>query len=143
MDSGTILRLLNTFSLIPVNTELSDAFPSSNQRKGKCNFPMWLCCCYYRLVAKSCPTLETRWIVAHDSSVRGILQARILRQVAISFSRASCLTQGMNPNLLGLLHCRQIFLPLSHAGSSFYGYVRMQNEDIRFYHKPEERLYQR
>ena len=46
------------------------------------------------------------------SSVHGILQARILEWVAISFYRGSSLTQGSNP---GFPHCRQILyhLPLS------------------------------
>ena len=39
------------------------------------------------------------------SSIHGILQARILEWVAISFSRGIFLTQGSNP---GLLHCRQM-----------------------------------
>jgi len=42
------------------------------------------------------------------SSVHGIFQARILEQVAISYSRGSSLIQGLNPCLLCLLHCRQI-----------------------------------
>ena len=42
------------------------------------------------------------------SSVHGILQARLLEWVAISFSRGSSLTQGSNPHLLWLLHCRRI-----------------------------------
>ena len=41
------------------------------------------------------------------SSVHGILQARVLEWVAISFSR------GSNP---GLLHCRQILYWLSYQG---------------------------
>ena len=57
------------------------------------------------LVAKSCLTLVTPWTVAHQISVGGISQARILEWVAISFSRGSSLTQESNP---GLLHCRQI-----------------------------------
>ena len=44
------------------------------------------------------------------SFVHGILQARILEWVAISFSRGIFLTQGSN---LGLLHCRQILYYLS------------------------------
>ena len=44
------------------------------------------------------------------SSVHGILQARILEWVAISFFP----TQGSNP---GLLHCRQTLYPLSHQGN--------------------------
>ena len=43
-----------------------------------------------------------------DSSVHGILQARILQWGAIPFSQRSN---------LGLLHCRQILYHLSHQGS--------------------------
>ena len=45
-------------------------------------------CC---LVAKSCLTLVTPWTIGRPphSSVHGISQARILEQVAISFSRGS------------------------------------------------------
>ena len=39
-----------------------------------------------------------------DSSVHGILQARMLEWVAIFFSRGIFPTQGLNP---GLLHCGQ------------------------------------
>ena len=46
----------------------------------------------------------------------GISQARILEGVAISFSRAIFLTQGMNLSL-SLLHCRQILYQLNHQGS--------------------------
>ena len=42
------------------------------------------------------------------SSVLGTFQTRILEWVAISYSRRSLLTQGLNPCLLCLLHCRQI-----------------------------------
>ena len=38
-------------------------------------------------VAKSCPTLATHRVYLPGSSVLGILQARILEWVAISFSR--------------------------------------------------------
>ena len=49
------------------------------------------------------------------SSVREILQVRILKWVAISFSKGSIfLTQGWNP---GLLHCMQVPYHLSHQGS--------------------------
>ena len=46
----------------------------------------------WRLVAQSCPTLcdPMDWSL-FGSSVRGILQARILEWVAISFSRGSSL----------------------------------------------------
>ena len=56
-------------------------------------------------VTQSCPTLCDRVDCSPPgSSVHGILQARILEWVAISFSRGIFPTQGSNP---GLLHCRQ------------------------------------
>ena len=48
---------------------------------------------------------------AWGGSVHGILQARILEWVAISFSRGIFLTQELN---LGLLHWRQILYHLSY-----------------------------
>ena len=48
-----------------------------------------------------------------SSSVHGILQARILEWVVISFSRGS--SQGLNP---GLPHCRQTLYCLSHQRSN-------------------------
>ena len=56
------------------------------------------------LVTQSCPTLcDPMDCSPSGSSVHGILQARILEMVAISFSRGSSLTQGSN---LGMLHCQ-------------------------------------
>jgi len=49
-----------------------------------------------------------------ESSVDGILQARILEWVAIPFSRGIFPTQGSNS---GLPHCKWIFNHLSHQGS--------------------------
>ena len=49
-----------------------------------------------------------------DSSVHGILQARILEWVASPFSRGIFPTQGLNP---GLLHYRRILYHLSHQGN--------------------------
>ena len=49
------------------------------------------------------------------SSIHGILQARILEWVAISFSRES--SQPKN-RTLGLLHCRQILYRLSSKGGN-------------------------
>ena len=48
------------------------------------------------------------------SPVHGILQARILEWVAISFSREIFPIQGSNP---GLPHCKQILYHLSHQES--------------------------
>ena len=47
------------------------------------------------------------------SSVLGVLQARIVEWVAISFLQGIFLTQGSN---LGLLHCKQILYHLTHQG---------------------------
>ena len=59
-------------------------------------------------VAKLCLTLVTPWIVACQTPVHGIFQARILEWGAISLSRGVFLTQGSNLCPLPLLHCRQI-----------------------------------
>ena len=54
----------------------------------------------------------TLWTEARSgSAVHGILQARILEWVAISFPRGIFSTQGLNP---GLPYCRQILYCLSH-----------------------------
>ena len=67
------------------------------------------------LVAQSCPTLlDPTDLQPSRSSVRGILQARILEWVAMSLLQGIFPTQGLNP---GLLHCRQIFYQLSHKGN--------------------------
>ena len=58
------------------------------------------------------------------SSVHGILQARILEWVAISFSRGIFLTQGSNP---GLLHCRQSLYQLGYKGSKGTGHLPNSN----------------
>ena len=54
------------------------------------------------------------------SSIRGILQARILEWVAMPFSRGYSLVRGIFPTLgsnPGLLHCWQILYHLSHQES--------------------------
>ena len=51
------------------------------------------------------------------SSVHGIFQARILEQVAISYSRGIFPTQESNQCLLNLLHWQADSLPLSHLGA--------------------------
>ena len=55
------------------------------------------------VVAELCLTLGTLSSLP-GSSVHGVLQARILEWIAISFSRGIFLTQGLNLCLLGLLH---------------------------------------
>ena len=65
------------------------------------------------LVAQLCPTLCNPMDCSlPDSSVHGILQARLLKWVAIPEGLPP--PQGSN---LGLLHCRQILHHLSHQGN--------------------------
>ena len=52
------------------------------------------------------------------SSVHGILQARILERVAISFSRGTSRPLELNP---GLPHCRQMLYQLSNTGKQTLG----------------------
>ena len=64
---------------------------------------------YLCLVAQSCPTLcDPLDCSPPGYSVHGIFQERILELVAIF------LLQGI---FLGLVHCTQMFYPLSHQGS--------------------------
>ena len=59
-----------------------------------------MCCAV--LSHLSCVQLfETLWTITHQTPVHGILQARTLEWVSISFSRA-LLTQGLDPGLLSL-----------------------------------------
>ena len=51
------------------------------------------------------------------SSAHRILQAQIMKWVAMASSTGIFLSQGSNPSLLHLLHCRQILYPLGHLGS--------------------------
>ena len=56
----------------------------------------------------SCPTLCNPM----NYTVHGILQVRILEEIAIPFSRGIFPTQRSNP---GLLHCRWILYRLGHC----------------------------
>ena len=70
------------------------------------------------LVAQLCPTLcDSINCSPLGSSVYGIIRARVLEWVAISSSRGSSSTQGLNPCLLWLLHWQVNSLPLSHLGN--------------------------
>ena len=68
---------------------------------------MWSQYCHYydSLVAQLCLTLcnPLDFATPPDSSVQGILQARILEWVAISFSRGDFLTWGLNPGWASLV----------------------------------------
>ena len=83
----------------------------------KCQVPLLLlafpCECVRAKSIQLCPTLcDPVDGSPPGSSVCGILQARILEWVAISFSRGIFLTQGMNPCLLHLLQWQAGSLPL-------------------------------
>ena len=65
--------------------------------------------------AKSCLTLcDPMGCSLPGSSVHGILQARILEWVVLSFFRGSSRPQGANPCLLQRLHSQVDSLPPSH-----------------------------
>ena len=67
------------------------------------------------VVAQSCLTLcDPMDCSPPGPSAHGILQARILEQVAIPFYQGIFPAQGLN---LGLPHCRQILYRLSHQVS--------------------------
>ena len=67
------------------------------------------------LVVQSCLTLyDPMDDSSPDSSVHGILQARILEWVDHSLLQGVVMTQGSNPDLPC---CRQILYHLSHLGS--------------------------
>ena len=83
------------------------------------------------LAAQLCLTLCNPMDFCSPSgcSVHGILQARTLQWVAISFLQGLFLTQGSNP---GLLHCRQILYHLSHQGSPKKLPKHFTKEDIQW-----------
>ena len=89
----------------------------------KCQVPLLLlafpCACLHAKSIQLCPTLSERMDGSPPgSSVRGMLQARTLEWVAISFSRGSILTQGTNPCLLRLLQWQAGSSPLAPPGKS-------------------------
>ena len=75
------------------------------------------------LLAQSRPTLcDSLDCSLPGSSVHGILQARILEWVAVSFSGGSFQPRDRNP---GLLHCRQILYHLSYPGIPEFSIVNL------------------
>ena len=78
--------------------------------------------CVYVCLSVSCLTLcDPMDCSPPGSSVHGILQARILGWVAISFSRASSWPQGLNPCLLSLLCWQTDSLSEEPPGKPFHG----------------------
>ena len=69
------------------------------------------------LVAQSCPTLgDPTDCSPPDSSVHGILQARILEWVAMTASRGSSRPRDRTCYLLGLVHWQAGSSPLAPPG---------------------------
>ena len=78
---------------------------------------VWMCvrahtrACF---VSQSCPTVcDPMDCSLSGSSLHGVLQARILEWVAISFARGSSQPRDQ---MQVFLHCRQMFYQLSHQG---------------------------
>ena len=81
-----------------------------------------MCVCAKSL--QSCPTLcDPVDYSLPGSSVLGILQARILEGVAMLSSRGIFPTQGLNLNLLCLLHWQVGSFPLAPPGKPAYSYI--------------------
>ena len=71
-----------------------------------------------RVCARSVVLCSMLWTVnLPGSSVHGILQARILRWVAMPSARGSSWSRDWTPRLLHLLHCRRILYLMNHQGS--------------------------
>ena len=74
-----------------------------------------VCVCVCVLLAQLCLTFCNPMDCSlQGSSLHGILQARILKWVAMPSSRGSYQPMDLTP---GLLHCRKILYCLSHQGS--------------------------
>ena len=79
------------------------------------------------VVAQSCLTLCDPMDCSRlGSSVHGIFQVRILKQVVISYFRGSSQTQGLNQCLLYFPHWQVDSSPLRHLGSLIVYWSRVQ-----------------
>ena len=97
---------------------------------------LWRCCCYC-LVAKSCPILcQPMNCSPAGSSVRGILQVRILEWVVISFSR-DLPNQGIEPESPAL---QTESSPLSCWGTYSLKMVSFNSEHVVYLKKPQRFL---
>ena len=94
--------MLGSFPKVSPYTRLQQAIPR-NQRKRSLH-RKGVCACY---VSKSFLTLCGE--SPPGSSVRGILQARIVEWVVMPSSRGPSQTQGSNPHLLCLLQWQEFF----------------------------------
>ena len=69
------------------------------------------------LVAQSCQLFETPWTVAYQVPLSVQFSRQEYCSGCLSLLQWIFLTQGLNPHILCLLHCRQILYLLSHQGS--------------------------
>ena len=77
--------------------------------------------CVKEMCAQSCSTLcDPMDYSLPGSSVHRIFQARILEWVTIFLLQGIFPTQGLNPCLLCLLHCRRILYLRSHMYTCMY-----------------------
>ena len=80
----------------------------------------WNDMCVHAKSIQSCPTLcDPMDYSLPGSSVRGILQARILEWVAISFTRGSSRPRDPTRVSLCLLHCRRVLHRYSHLNDMY------------------------
>ena len=87
-------------------------------------------------VAQSCPTLcDPMDCAPPGSSVREIFLARILEWVAMPYSRGIFPTQGSNPCLLHLLHCRRVFTAGEAPVTTRTYYYSKSNLSFRWGHQ--------
>ena len=87
------------------------------------------------MCAQSCPTLsDPMGCSPPGSSVHGLLQARILEWIAISFSRGSSQPRSprslfSNPCLLYLLHWQANSLPLAPPGKPVFDEILFKRSE--------------
>ena len=87
----------------------------------------------YELVTQSCLTLcDSMDCSPPGSFVHGILQARILEGVVISFSRGIFSNQGSNPHLYVSCTGRQVLYPLHLLGSPLFFILYTYSRNILF-----------
>ena len=109
---GCVYSFLRSYECQVAESELR---PRSWRQFPPADIPIPLVFCCYCLVSKLCPSLcDPKDCSLPGSSVHGISQARILKWVAISFSRGIYPTQGLN---LGSPALQANSLPLSQLGS--------------------------
>ena len=114
----TVIYVSKLFSqLVPPSPSLAvstSSFPTSTSLFTPCKQVPQYHFSRFHMLTQLCPTLcDPMDCSPPDSSIHGILQARILDWVAIPFLQGIFPIQGSKPSLL---HCRQILYSLSLQG---------------------------